>query len=277
MKKHPGTLRYIYWNVKDWGNDEGSGNGQNSVRDITRANRIRDIILAKNADIVTFAEVCDPDIQTLMQRVMPGWFSHITVDDATKNLLTISKVPVAISQTELEVPGWNNMRQSPIISLGQAGQDFTIIPVHTKAGSKATNAKTRHAHMQKLSNMAHIFNERSIPLLVIGDINTMGVRGTQTGEQEYSKLKKSLAKRLREVEKNKPVTWRGVGADSRFSPANLDHAFATQAALSMLKRFNSSAKVHVGGWPELEDNEAQEQWVRDHSDHAYLMVDIQMQ
>lgn len=276
VPKQKGDLRIMFWNVQDW--DLRTGD---PVRGRNRLARILSILRREKPDIALFAEVQDPAIKTALVRGLGNRHAVFETNDKNpRQLMAVFNAAagrgvIATQRNEFAGDDMSG-RAFPLVEIQTKSGALAVMAAHTKARSEPASMKKRQYQFGMIAAVAAEFNARSIPLVVMGDMNSMGNGSSVDGPREITIMNSIMASSgLTPLRKDRPHTWRGVDADSRYPDAELDHAFVTTSAAPLVRAVNDNgAQVRVGGWPELDTKRRQNNWVRRHSDHAYLVMDI---
>jgi len=272
------TLRILFWNVQDW--DLRSGG---PVRGQRRFDRILSILRREKPDIALFAEVQDPGLKNALVRGLGNRHSAFETNDKNpRQLLAVfnaaaGRSVIATQRNEFAGDDMSG-RAFPLLEVQTKTGALAIMAAHTKARSNPESMKKRQYQLGQIAAVAAAFNARGVPLLVMGDMNSMGNGLTIDGPREITIMNSIMASSgLTALPKDRPHTWRGIDSDARYPDAELDHAFISASAAALVRPVNDNgAVVRVGGWPELDTKRRQNNWVRRHSDHAYLVMDIKL-
>ena len=277
-KKQKGDLRILFWNVQDW--DLRSGD---PVRGQRRFDRILSILRREKPDIALFAEVQDPGLKNALIKSLGHRHNAFETNDKnSRQLLAVfnNAAGHSVIATQRNEFAGDDMsgRAFPLVEVMTKNGSLAIMAAHTKARSEPASMKKRQHQLGQIAAVAAEFNARAVPLLVMGDMNSMGNGGKIDGPREITIMNSIMASSgLTALPKDRPYTWRGVDTDARYPDAALDHAFISAAAAARVRPVNDNgAMVRVGGWPELDTKRRQNNWVRRHSDHAYLVMDVKM-
>lgn len=290
MKKEH-DLRLVFWNVRNMGDDE-------HVKDETdRVQAIADLIVNEDVDVACIAEVVGEDIKTKMNDVLPpGYTIHQTTSENFHGIMTIFKnaanrKTVIQQRNEFKGPKGKD-RAYPLIEITQNDQKIAILPMHAKAGSRDFDFNLRQHRLQDVSNLAVSLHEKQVPLIALGDMNTVGKKEKVDAQSELRRAEYLLydpatefayedwdAAKMILLPKDSPNSWKGIGKDSKFDESDMDHVFVSEWFADNIKEIDGNAdgaKVKVGGWTEQASEEARKQWVKENSDHGYIMLDIDM-
>lgn len=288
--KQEHDLRLMFWNVRNLGDDV-------HVTDETeRIKEIADIIQREDVDVACLAEVVGPDIKSKLNDVLPpGYTIFETASDNPHHLVTIFKNAanrsVMLTQRD-EFKGKKALdRPYPLIEVSQNDKKVAILPMHAKAGTRKFDFKLRQFRLQDVSNLAATLNADDIPLIALGDMNTVGNGENIDPRDELKKAQYLLydptsedaykdweAAKLILLDKDQPNTWKGIGKKKqRYGESDLDHVFISEDFKNAVGYVNDSgSQVRVGGWTDLTSEPDKEEWVRTRSDHGYLILDINM-
>ncbi len=268
VKKQKGDLRVLFWNVQDWLLRDGESKAA------ARFSRVLSVLRREKPDIALFAEVSDPAIKTaLLTHLKSGHVAFETNDKNPRHLVAIFRAAAgrSVSVEQRNEFSDDNLtgRTLPMLNIVDENGPMAILAAHTKSGSTPENLTKRQRQFGQIAKLASDLGAERIPLLVMGDMNTMGDGRKITGAREIEIVSSIIAQGgLTMLPKDRKATWHGVDADARYPDADLDHAFISRSAAFR------AATVRVGGWPELPSKRQQDNWVRRHSDHAYIVADI---
>lgn len=274
--KQKGDIRILFWNIQNW-----NINDTNPLRGESRLSRILSVLRREKPDIALFAEVTDPAIPNEILRRLGGRHTVFATNDKNSHqLMAVFRAAgtKGISITQRNEFAGEDMkgRTFPLLEIHGQSSALAVMAAHTKARSDSLSMKKRQTQFGQMAGLAAEFNKRAVPLLVVGDMNTMGNGRDIDGPAEIAITKNILATGgLAPLPKDKTLTWRGIDSDAIYPDAELDHAFITAAAAVNVRPVNDNgARVRVGGWPEQATKTRQDNWVRRNSDHAYLVIDI---
>lgn len=276
VPKQKGDLRILFWNIQNW-----NLNDNNPLRGASRFARILSVLRREKPDIALFAEVTDPALPSEILRHLGGRHTVFATND--KNSHQLMAIFRAAGTRGIHITQRNEFagedmtgRTFPLLEIHGQTSALAVMAAHTKARSEPASMKKRQYQFGLMASVAAEFNKRAVPLLVVGDMNTMGNGRDVNGPAEIAITKNILATGgLAPLPKDHSLTWRGVDSDAVYPDAELDHAFITAAAAPSVRPVNDNgARVRVGGWPEQATKTRQDNWVRRNSDHAYLVIDI---
>jgi hypothetical protein len=250
-EKPHGASRILFWNVEDFGSCS-------TEVETCRAKRLVDIFNKTNPNVILLAEITHDSVLPMLLELMPQFKGEqfplarrkkqgVALVDPSAQIYTNG-----IAKVVLQVPSGN----------------VSIIPYHAKSGVSADDYEDRQQEIQ-------IYHQHALkasvdgPTILIGDFNTMGNGNKISGAEEVGILRQNMAG-FACIEKTQYETWMGVDDDACYPNGNFDHAFISEAHIVML----DSHKIYVGGWPNFSDFSEREAWVRQYSDHAFLILDI---
>lgn len=268
VQKPKGHLRILFWNVQDWRYNDGS------TTSAQRMMRILKVLKREKPDIALFAEVSDPSIKNALATSLRT--PHIAFETADKNRMHLMAVFRAAAGNAVTIEQRNEFsddtltkRTYPLLRVATPAGGLAILAVHTKSGSKPEAMSQRQTQFGQIANLAVEVGAHGMPVLVMGDMNSMGNGADVDGRREIDIMGKIIAQGgLTILPKDKATTWRGIGKDAHYPDADLDHVFLTRSAA------HRASTVRVGGWPHRPTPRGRDRWVREYSDHAYLVVDI---
>lgn len=274
MKKQKGDLRLLFWNVQDW----HLRNGETTARE--RFDRILAVLRREKPDIALFAEVTDPKVKTEIAMALPGHTVFATTARSSHRLMAVfnhaaTQSSVVIEQRDEFVTGPQAERSFPMVRI--IGRDFNIavLAAHTKSGSDPESLAQRQRTMGQVLTLHAALAQDNTPLVVMGDLNTMGNSATVDSAREIEIMRQMMAAEgLTLLPKDTAHTWHGVDHDARYPDCDLDHAIVTTNIAHRVRPTAGGAAVRVGGWPDADTLRKRNGWVRRHSDHAYLVMDI---
>lgn len=270
--KQPGDLRILFWNIRDWGHHSTT----------RHFNRILATLRREKPDIALFAEIMNPTIKTQLAQRLPG--PHIIFETTDKNprrLLAVFNHAAGHNALIEQRNEFSNdkltERTFPLLRVTSRDFNLAVLAVHTNSGSNPEDLGDRQRAVAKIASLHKTLQAQNTPLLVIGDMNTMGNGSSNfTPTRERTITANMLAAAgLSRLKKNRPHTWHGVGPDKIYPDTDLDHAFLTTASAQAARLVNTKGEqVRVSGWPDRKTGPQRDHWVRRYSDHAYLVVDI---
>lgn len=262
-KKQKGDLRILFWNVQDW-----------RLSDPAHFDRIMGVLRREKPDIALFAEVSDPTLKTrIVQSLKSAHVAFETTDKTPRHLMAVFNAaatgPATVEQRNEFSDDTLTVRTFPLLRLHGRHGPLAILAAHAKSGSTNENMTKRSRQFGQLARLGADLAAQDTPLLVMGDLNTMGNSGVVNSAREIAIMARIVEQGgLSILPKDKTTTWHGVGPDARFADCDLDHALASAAIATR------ASTVRVGGWPTLRSARGRDNWVRRYSDHAYLVVDI---
>ena len=273
-RKKKGDLRILFWNIRHWNIDSDDPTA------VGRFERILALLRREKPDVAVFAEVMDPVIKTRLSRALPGHTVFESSDRDTHHLAAVfnhaAGHSVSLEQRNEFTSDALPDRAFPLVRI--AGRDFNlaVLGVHSKSGSTPESMAMRQRTLGQIANLNAEMARDGTPLVAIGDMNTMGNSADVNSPREIAIMDELLADAgMTRLPNDKPHTWHGVGPDARYDDCTLDHALVSSGAAHRVRPTGpGGARVRVVGWPDKPAGPVRDNWVRDHSDHAALVLDI---
>jgi endonuclease/exonuclease/phosphatase family metal-dependent hydrolase len=249
-----------------------------------RVARVVQFLQNQNPDVFALFEVEGKTVFGDLVAKMAGYQFHITEGPQTQEVLVgVKKGFTAFFTQKIEFKSGNQyLRPGALLNLTIAGENYTILFLHTKSSSKPIGLGIRDDQFER----AFAFKKKVLDkqagglgkanFLFLGDFNTMGMtypfkRDVEV-QWELKKLDRDARKaRMFLVRKNAPATWWN-GSASRYPQSDLDHVIASDHL--SFKQFKG-ASVDVRGWPALDTVGKQDAWIKDYSDHGLLYLEVQ--
>ena len=238
----------------------------------------------QNPDVFALYEVESADVYSTLVTKMPDYHFHVTEGPQTQEILVgARRTLTAFFTQKVEFKSGNTyLRPGALLTVRKDGQDYPILFLHTKSSTKPIGLGLRDDMFERAFKFRKTLDKFSAKagagpsnFIFLGDLNTMGMAYPFKSEIivdfELRKLDSGSKKvKMTRLRKNKPHTWwNGPGA---LPPSNLDHVVA--ASHLKFKQFGG-ADVDVRGWPELETEEEQVEWIEKYSDHALLFFQVE--
>ncbi len=285
------TIRVTCWNVKEFGKKPKS-----SAALKKRVRSVAAQIKSQKPDIFGILEVETLDILELIDTEFPEFDfgfteGHDGSGKASKEILVGWRRGQMDQVTFSQKRQFNlynpYLRPGALLSFKTSGTWYNILFLHTDSGTEARDFGNRYEMFDKVWNLRKsldkkVGNKRE-RLLVIGDLNTMGLQfPTQRksdlivpGGSEITALSDFAIKNdMKLLSKSHDVTWKKMG---RNFTSDLDHAMASNLMTFTPLGPNGSGEnysVQVSGWVDKPDDE-REAFLRDLSDHCLLTVEIE--
>lgn len=249
-----------------------------------RIDLVIEFLEEQNPDVFALYEVESAEIYSILVTKMPNYHFHVTEGPQTQEILVGAKRTLTAFFTQkVEFKSGNTyLRPGALLTIRMDNRDYPILFLHTKSSTKPIGLGLRDDMFDRAFKFRKTLDKVSAStgagpanFLFLGDLNTMGMAYPFKREIlvdfELRKLD-SGSKRVKmtRLSKNKPHTWwNGPGS---LPPSNLDHVVAANHI--KFKQFGG-ADVDVRGWPELESEEEQVEWIEKYSDHALLFFQVE--
>jgi endonuclease/exonuclease/phosphatase family metal-dependent hydrolase len=259
------------WNVEHFGDEPA------------RASRVAAFLARAAPDVFALLEVEGREVFSALTAQLPGYQFHITEGAQTQEILVGVRGGLTGFFTQrLEFKSGNTyLRPGALLTVTVDGTAYSLLFLHTKSGSKPIGLGIRDDQFERAFRFKKTLDKsagenRQANYIFLGDFNLMGMdypfdHQIQL-EYEIRKLERDAAKvGMRRLGKNRPATWWN-GPGSRYATADLDHVVASAGL--RFKSF-SGAEIDVRGWPELATEAAQAEWIRSHSDHAMIYLEVE--
>lgn len=245
-------------------------------------------------DCVAFIEEADPDVFALFEvlgrdvfeavvHLMPSHHCYVTEGEgALQTLVGVRRNLTAFvtqrHQFKSDVP---TLRPGTLVTVVVEDVYYSLLFLHLKSLNDPRSWGLRDDMIGHVYNLKKALDRATADpdgarFVCMGDLNTMGMNltysdGDVAGADELRRYARRLRRRgLRLLSKTAPATWWG-GAGTSLPPSDLDHVFASDHLA--FRRFGD-AEAQVRGWPELAGDAERDAWIRTHSDHAMLFVEI---
>jgi exonuclease III len=273
--KRKGDLRILFWNVKDWSLQDGAPDARR------RFDRILDVLRREKPDVALFAEILDPQIKEQLAQALPGHGVFQTNGRNARELVAVFRQAAGRSVTVEQRNEFSNEtltdRTFPLVRVLSKDFNLAVLGLHTPSGSTPEGLARRQRLLGRIGQLNAELARDNIPLVALGDMNTMGNSGTVNSAREIAITTRMLAHRgLTLLAKDKPHTWHGVDYDARYADCSLDQAMISASALGLVRPVGADPhiRVRVIGWPDEPEGEKRDNWVRELSDHAAIVLDI---
>ena len=278
-KSFPKELKFLYWNVRHF-NASSNNKGWLGFRE-SRAERVFMKISEENPDIFGISEVTDDEVFKAMEKILPDYSYSITDGSQSQETLVgvrNSLSPVFRQKAEFK-GGSSTLRPAALTRIFNGDNPVRVLFCHLKSSTEADSFELRKKMCQEAAKLKRSFNPaagaQGPNFVFAGDMNTMGrkVRGQReqnlSGAQEIEALEKYFKRNgMVFLPKTHGATYNG-GSSSSYKPADLDHVVVSDHM--RFKPVNENgALVSVKGWTELRSASAQDKWIEEYSDHAYL-------
>jgi len=248
-----------------------------------RTNRIIKFMNDQEPDIFALYEVEAKESFNTLIRQMSDYQFHITEGSQTQEILVgVKNDFTAFFTQRLEFKSGNQyLRPGAFLTLNIDNVFYSILFMHTKSSSFPIGLGIRDDQFQHAFRLKKKLDKRGggegkANFMFLGDLNTMGMEypfhKDIKPKIELDKLKREADKvKMRPLTKNKPYTWWN-GPGSRYKPGDFDHVVASKQL--KFKKF-SGADVDVRGWPAIETENEQAEWIEKYSDHGMLFLIVE--
>lgn len=262
------------WNVEHFGSDRGTDRDREKVLQF---------LADQDADVIAIYEVESSRVFQPLMDTLPNYNFHVTEGPQTQEILVGTRVglPAFVTQKTEFKSGQTYLRPGVLVTVRVDGAFYPLLFLHLKSLPDPKGFGLRDDMMRRALRFRSTLNAASptgrANYIFLGDLNTMGFDYPYSAhdiaaEEEIGELQRRTGYQdLRMLEKTAPHTWWN-GLDSDYAPSDLDHVVAAE---HLDFRSFDGADVDVRGWPTLETSEAQDQWIREYSDHALLYVEVQ--
>lgn len=263
----------VSWNVEHFKNDDD------------RVGRVIDLLNAQNPDVFGLYEVEGKVVFNALVTRMPNYTFHITEGEAVQEILVgVRNTITSFFTQKLDFKsGVSSLRPGALVTLTISGKHYPILFLHTKSGDDPRGLGLRDDMLVRACEFRRTLDKAGGGLntanyMFLGDLNTMGMRYRHVpnhniaGADELIKLQAEAARfDMRVLTKDEPFTWSN-GSTSSLPTSNLDHIVAADHLA--FKKFNG-ADVTVRGWPKEPTIQAKDEWIKKHSDHGILVLEVQ--
>jgi endonuclease/exonuclease/phosphatase family metal-dependent hydrolase len=282
-------LKIISWNIEHF-NGTGGQDSDNRSRRLDRVERVAEYLISKQPDIFGLSEVEGELVYERFTEIMPNYAFSITEGTQSQEIMIGVKNNISAFFTQRNEFKRNNpyLRPGALLTVRHNDIHVPILFTHLKSAPDPEGFGLRDAMFEKIFNLKRELDKKARKitgnqdaksnLIVLGDMNTMGMDYYRTGhdiprEKEVkvvtSKFKRRKMTALKKTNKNTYFN----GSNSSYPPSNLDHVFAA-AHLSFADVDNKSSKVLVDGWARLNSDAEKDSWINDFSDHAPLILTL---
>jgi endonuclease/exonuclease/phosphatase family metal-dependent hydrolase len=248
-----------------------------------RVGRVVAFLKKQNPDVFALYEVEGKDVFTELVKRMPSYQFHITEGPQVQEILVGARAGLTAFFTQrVEFKAGNSLlRPGALLTITLDSTNYSALFLHTKSSSAPVGLGLRDDQFARALNFKKVLDKAAggagkANFLFLGDLNTMGMdypfQKDISPDLELQKLDKDAAKaKMRRLKKNKPCTWWN-GASSKYKPGNLDHIVASD---QLKFKLFAGAEVDVRGWPALATPAEQTAWIKAHSDHGLLYLEVQ--
>lgn len=263
-------IKFVSWNVKHF-----------SGRSSARLRRVVEYLTAVDADVISLYEVKGSAVFSLLHELLPGYVWANTHGRQSQEILVgvrASLGSIGFEQTDSFKAGNNFLRPGLLTTIkSPMGPAIVFLSLHLKSGGDFLSNAVREEQFNALRGLNKALRKISLPLVAMGDLNTMGLTlsyGAGHGTDVEFKLmdRKMRNAGLCKVPKDWDHTWT-PGLKSRYDPADLDHVYASKGVLfTAVSDDRPAANIKVD-WPKGYSPRAERsEWWRDEmSDHAPLI------
>jgi endonuclease/exonuclease/phosphatase family metal-dependent hydrolase len=249
-----------------------------------RITRVLEFLEKQSPDVFGLYEVESAEVYGALVTQMPNYQFHITEGSQTQEILVgVKKTITAFFTQKVEFKSGNTyLRPGALLTIKVDDANYPILFLHTKSSATPLGLGLRDDMFDRafrfrktLDKASAAAGEGPANYIFLGDLNTMGMEYPFERkiivDFELRKLDSNAKKaKMIRLSKNQPNTWwNGPG---RFPPSNLDHVIAANHL--KFKSFDGS-DVDVRGWPKLETEREQVDWINSFSDHALLFFQVE--
>ncbi len=265
-----------------------------------RVKRVVTALKAENPDVFALYEIEGKDIYQDISSRMQGYSFHITEGPQTQEILVgvKGKFTAFFSQRVQFKSGNDRLRPGAMLSIKLDSKDYTLLFLHLKSLTKPVGLGLRDDQFERIFKLKKKL-DKNLPankranLIALGDLNTMGMnyRGRKhdiPASVELDKLDKDMKRnsvKMRRLGKTTPNTWSN-GSTSSYTPSNLDHVVVSDHMA--FKFWNNKmpvnedpsdcppgkSEVDVRGWVDQASIAKQDKWIKEYSDHSYLIFEV---
>ena len=278
----PKLFSCFSWNVEHFGGNAST----DSVEFKQKVEHITSVIKNEDPDIFAIYEVRGEEVFFEFMNIFTGYQFFITEGPETQEILVgIRSGFTAFVTQRLEFNAGNPyLRPGLFLTVFVENKNYTLLFLHLKSTNTPHGWGTRDFMIDKVRSLKKALNNKAenpdeVRYIVMGDLNTMGMNYTYgdkdiTQNEEIDRIEDLLSPasyNMRRLVKSHDYTFYN-GSGSSTPPSDLDHVFATQNI--NFKIFNSH-EVNVKGLTNHPLNsQAQDDWIAQHSDHAYLYFEV---
>lgn len=272
-------LKVLCWNVEHF-------TGDKTGRRSDRVRRVAEHIGAEAPHVFAIMEVEGARVFESFVQLLPDYVFSITEGQQTQEILIGIRSGTSAFMTQKNEFKRSNpgLRPGALVTVtAPSGRPLPILFNHLKSLPTPEGFGLRDAMVEKafsLKKKTDAFaDNHGHPqgFILVGDLNTMGMVLKDSDfdvprEEEIGRLTRRFARYgMRLLPKTHDATFNN-GSGSSYPPSDLDHVFATE---NLAFTPQQAAEVHVGGWAELADVAAQDDWIARFSDHAPLVFEVE--
>jgi exonuclease III len=258
------------WNVEHFNDDP------------KRIERVVDFLKQQSPDVFALYEVEGKEVFGGLVKQMPDYQFHITEGPQVQEILIgVKHGFTAFFTQKLEFKaGIQTLRPGALLTLTIAGDNYTILFLHTKSSSKPIGLGIRDDQFERALQFRSVLDKAAggkgkARYLFLGDLNVMGMdypfQKDIDPPVELKKLDQDAQKaQMRRLLKNKPATWWN-GKGSKYPPGDLDQVVVSESL--RFKSFNGK-DIDVRGWPAFKSEQEQTDWIKTYSDHGLLYLEV---
>lgn len=272
------TLRILSWNVEHFGKSDAEDRSG-------RLSRVIDVIRHHDPDVFAILEVEGVEVFDAFTDRFPDYSFTLSEGPNSQEIMVAIRHGLRsfITQRSEFKRSNPNLRPGMLVTVTRNGRNLPMLFNHLKSSSTPEGFGLRAAMLDHARDLAKAIRARAAgqgqppAFMVIGDLNLMGMNlsfadGDITAEQEITRTARFMAEQgLRLLGKSHPATWSG-GPGSTYPDSDLDHVLAFREMT--IRPQPSGAEVRVAGWAELSGQDRTD-WLRSHSDHAPLVVEVE--
>lgn len=172
-----------------------------------------------------------------------------------------------------------------LVTVPDGGHDYPMLFLHLKAADVPVDFGVRVDQHERARNLHRVLDNGDANgqarFIVAGDLNSVGLDLTFSKHdigpaEENDRIRSMYGSRFEQMvmhDKTHDSTfWNGPGSSD--APVDIDHVIAaTNVALAPVNG-DPQVMVEVKGWPELETQSQQQDWINRYSDHAALRFTV---
>lgn len=260
-----------------------SWNVEHFKDDPARIARVVGFVRKQKPDVFALYEVEGRTVFSELVKQFPGYQFHITEGNQVQEILVAVRSSLTAFFTQrLEFKTGNTyLRPGALLTLTVAGQNYTLLFLHTKSGTDPIGLGIRDEMLERALDFKKTLDKASANgaanYMFMGDLNTMGMKypfdRSIDPTVELQKLDAGARKRrMRRLAKSAEMTWWN-GPKSRMAPSNLDHVVVADQL--KLKSFAAGVEIDVRGWASFTTDPERQQWIADYSDHSLLFFQLE--
>lgn len=267
-------LSFMSWNVENFHNDP------------ERVDRVVELISQKDPDVFGLFEVKGSAVFNSMVTKMPGYVFSITESPGVPEILVgvrsgYSAFVTQKDELQSKVP---SLRPGALATIHINSVNYAFLFLHLKSFTEPRDWGLRDDMFQHVANLKRRLDkmesdENKSNFVVLGDINTMGMKAAYNNQSDMSGAEElafvenrltATVNAMRRLPKTHEDTWwNGKGNQV---PSSLDHVFASEHLL--FKAYTGGAEVEVSGWVNQPTSQAKKDWINEYSDHSLLYGEI---